>query len=220
VEEKKMLDEIWELWNSHRRADISHQVQSDGDATTVLKRYLSLQGDLYWEKKNVEAVLALSRFGGAYAQETGQKEAENVLLYNTASFTLPWWSDSLPTTPWQRRQGFEAAHRILALRKELGKGPADFSKANWVLGAHNLYRGDAKTAVADFNEALVLAREAGEKNLEACALEGLGRTRIRLSRGDREWGFENMGEARALYGEVGDKFNLEELEVFLGGKPH
>jgi tetratricopeptide (TPR) repeat protein len=219
VEDKNTLESVWEMWTSGRRAEIPALVEGDGDSTEILKKYLALQGDLYWEKRNLEAVLAVSAFGRTYAASIPQREAENVLLYNTASFTLPWWSDSLPTTPWQRRLGYEAARMLISLRKNLNKGPADFSKAYWVLGAHHLYRGNLEDAIDTFNEALVTAREVREKNLEACALEGLGRTRIRLSPRDRKWGYESLGEARSLYSEVGDTFNLAELEKFLGKPP-
>lgn len=219
MDESRVLNDVWERWTSGRRPEVPGAIESEGDEMAVLKRYLGLQGDLHWEKKDLSAVLSLSHFALHYARKRSRREAENVLLYNVASFTLPWWTDSLPSTPWQRRQGLESAAALLPLRATLNKGAADFSKAHWVLGAHHLYRGAAEPAVEQFNLAVVRARECSEKNLEACALEGLGRTRVRLVPREREWGFENLGEARALYNEVGDSFNLKELEAFLGGKP-
>ncbi|MHC5037565.1 MAG: hypothetical protein ACYTHM_09650 [Planctomycetota bacterium] len=217
--EENVLGEVWAMWTSGRRGEIAALLEQQGDSTEVLKRYLGLQGDLYWEKKDLEAVLALSGFGRAFAERHGRREAENVLLYNIGTFTLPWWSDSLPSTPWQRLRGFNAARAVLFLRRTLGKESGDLSKAYWLLGAHHLYRGNAAPAVENFSSALAKAREARDKNLEACALEGLGRTRVRLLPKDRDWGFESLGEARTLYAEVGDKFNLGELERFMGEPP-
>ncbi|MHC4601438.1 MAG: hypothetical protein ACYS47_20775, partial [Planctomycetota bacterium] len=202
-----------------QRGEIAAFLESEGDSTDVLKRYLSLQGELYWDRKDLEAVLAVTGFAMDYAARNNRGEAENVLLFNTASFTLPWWRDSLDTTPWQRELGIRAAQRLIGLRRELGKGPADLSKGYWVYSAHHFYRGNARAAVNGFNKALVQAREAGDKNLEATALEGLGRTRVRLLPKERDWGFESLGEARALYAEAGDKYNLGELEHFLGEPP-
>ena len=219
MDEASVLNRVWEMWTSSRRGEIAGFIESEGDSTEVLKRYLGLQGELYWDRKNVEAVLAVTGFARAYATLHDRKEAENILLFNTASFTLPWWRDSLDTTPWQRELGIRAAQRLIGLRRELGKGPADLSKGYWVYGAHQFYRGNARAAVNGFNKALVSAREAEDKNLEATALEGLGRTRIRLLPKERDWGFESLGEAKALYTEAGDKYNLGELEHFLGKPP-
>ncbi len=219
MDEKEALSKVWELWTSERRDEIAPLVESEGTETDILKRYLSLQNHVHWEKKDLEAVLALSRFAVEFARRAGNKEAENVILFNVASFTLPWWSDSLQATPWFRDQGLSAARRIISLRKDLGKSPVDVSQGHWILGAHHLYRGDVPDAVFHFNRSLALAREAGDKNLEASALEGLGRTRVRLVPDDRDWGFESLGEARALYGEAGDAFNLKEVERFLGEPP-
>jgi hypothetical protein len=219
VDEKTVLQEVWSRWTSGRRDEITSFVEDVGSTTDVLKRYLGLQGELYWDKKDMQAVLGITGFARTYASKHDSREADNVLLFNTASFTIPWWRDSLDTTPWQREIGIRAARRLIGLRRELDKGPADNSKAFWVLGAHELYRGNARRALDRFNEALVNAREAGDKNLEATALEGLGRTRVRMIPSERDWGFENLGEARALYAEAGDKYNLAELEHFLGEPP-
>ncbi|MHC4781363.1 MAG: hypothetical protein ACYTFG_22540 [Planctomycetota bacterium] len=220
MDEKTVLEGVWELWTTGRRGEIAGFIEGGGDTTDVLKRYLGLQGELYWEKKDLKAVLSITGFARTYAVLGGSLEAENVVLFNTASFTLPWWRDSLDTTPWQREQGLHAAQKLVAMRHDLGKGPADLSKGHWVLGAHEFFRGNAVSAVGSFNVALTHAREGGDKNLEATALEGLGRTRVRLIPKERDWGFESLGEARALYAEAGDKYNLSELEHFLGDIPN
>ncbi|MCU0723682.1 MAG: hypothetical protein MUC63_08715, partial [Planctomycetes bacterium] len=155
--------------------------------------------------------LAVSRWGLAFARAKELKDAENVLLYNLSTFTLPWWSDSLEATAGEREEGLGAADRVLALRRKLGKGPADLSKAHWALGAHRLLRGDAAPAIEAFNAAVVAAREAGDKGLEACALDGLARTRLFLVPAERAWGLETLREAKALYEEAKDSLNLGEV---------
>lgn len=217
--EREALESIWSLWTSHRREEIPPAVEGDGSPTDVLRKYLSLQGDLFWEKRDLSAVLSLTGSARDYCRAVENPEAENVLLFNTASFTLPWWSDAPAATPWQREQGRGAARLLPPLREALRKGPADLSQAWWVLGAHELYFGNAPQAIDALNRALTHAREARDKNLEACALEGLGRTRVRLVPGERDWGFESLGEARVLYAEASDAYNLKELESFLGGPP-
>ena len=214
MDEKEALEKTWELWTGGRRAELPALLEGDGDATAILRRYLALQGQLYWKRSDLEAALAISRFGLAYARKAGNREAENVLLFNVATFTLPWWYDSLPATSGQRDEGLEASQRLLALRKDLGKGPADLSKVLWVLGAHHYVRGDPGRSVVHFNAAVVQARAAGDKGLEACALEGLCRARIRLVPGERAWGLETLSEAKALYEEAGDEYNRKELEAF------
>lgn len=212
----ELLEQTWHLWNSHKRTEIVPLVEQEGSPKEVMEKYLTLQGGFFWNKRSLEAVLAISKWGLAYARVRRFPEAENVLLYNTSTFTLPWWHDSLDPTDGQKREGHLAAKALLDLRRSLGKGPADMSMAHWAAGAHALHSGDAAGALAHFNASFAAAKECSDKGLQACALDGLGRTRALLSPEDRDWGRETLAEAKALFADSGKQweFNLKEIERF------
>ncbi|MCU0723525.1 MAG: hypothetical protein MUC63_07910, partial [Planctomycetes bacterium] len=68
MSDKALLQKVWELWTTGKRPEIPAAVEAAGDPAKVLTSYLALQRDLYWEKTCLEASLAVSRWGLAFAR--------------------------------------------------------------------------------------------------------------------------------------------------------
>lgn len=213
MEPNALLDRLWEFWTTGRRQEIVPLIEGQGDAEDVLKLYLTLQGGLFWQRRDLAAVLAVSRWGIEFARRHHNLEAENVLLYNVSTFTLPWWSDSLPTTPGQREQGRNAAQRLVGLREHMGKRADDLSMAQWVCGAHAMFSGDLDEAAEAFLAAVEEAKVVGDKGLEACAVEGMGRAVTLLDPMVRDEGLETLDQADQLYREAGEKYEYHRNEL-------
>lgn len=146
----------------------------------VINTYSKLMRQLYWEEKNLPAVVAMARAGVQYGltaaaatsdpdTATKIKSVAKEIAYNLASFTWPGWDEpGMVIGPSDLAMGLDAAKVNLRLANELNKGDLPLSRAYWMLGGQHLASGHLSEAEACFNQAAhyaTVANEEGERLL-------------------------------------------------------
>jgi tetratricopeptide (TPR) repeat protein len=154
------------------------------DPAAVAAAYSALLKRLYWEKRDVNAVLGLGRAGIQFCSDKAEaaascrymdqayklRSAAKQLSYNLASYTWPGWNEpDLMLEPPQIAAGLDAARQNLRLALELDKGDLPLSRAYWMLGGHLLSAGAYAEAEAHYSRAEMYAKRAGEKSEGALA---------------------------------------------------
>lgn len=138
----------------------------------VVKVYQQLIRHLYWQEKNLPALMVLAQAGLQHAltvEATLPPEAANALksvakglAYDLASFTWPGWAEPGinidPTALWV---GLDTAKINLRLAQELQKDELPMSRAYWMLGGQQLANGQLEMAEASFTQAESYAAAAG-----------------------------------------------------------
>ena len=147
---------------------LSHQA----DPLTVADTFNQLVLHLYWEVKRLPQVISLARAGIQYAlaqaaaeydpeQAAELKRKARAIAYNLASCTWPGWAEpDITLTPADMAVGLDAARAALRLATELGEGDMRLSRANWMIGAHQLAAGQLEAARAAFELAAIYAEAA------------------------------------------------------------
>jgi len=145
-------------------AAIDYLNQQDGPLA-VINTYSQLVRRLYWEEKNLPAVIAIALAGiqyglmasGAASHPDTAVKIKSVakgLAYDLASFTWPGWDESgIEIGSSDLAIGLEAAKANLRFAKELDKGDLPLSRAYWMLGGHHLASSNLSEAAACFNKA-------------------------------------------------------------------
>ena len=145
------------------------------DPLLVAETYYDLVKDLYWERRNIPQVIAISRAGIQYCSDQAEKAAASDwetaytmrsaakrLAYNLASFTWPGWNEAhIVLEPPHVAEGLDAARLNLRLALELDKGDLPLSRAYWMLAGHLLAAKAAAGAEANFRRAAMYAGRAG-----------------------------------------------------------
>lgn len=162
-------------------------LDQENDPKKAVAAYSQLITKLYWENKNLPAVIGVAVAGIQYATAASRrKEPENPALatellgsakamsYNLASFTWPGWDEpGIAIGASDVRLGLEAAKTNLRLAWELSKAGLPICRAYWMLGAQYLANGMTDQARHAFNESARYAQNAevqSEKLLaEGCA---------------------------------------------------
>jgi hypothetical protein len=135
-----------------------------GDRGAAAERYDRLVRELYWQAKDLPAVVFLARAGiqfclvrAAEAAETDPDLADRLrgaaktLAYNLGSFTwLGWDEPGVEISRTDLAAGYDAARLNLRLAVELERGPGRLSAAHWLMGAHHLAAGEHDSAAAAF----------------------------------------------------------------------
>lgn len=131
----------------------------------------------------------------------------DVLAFSRA---MHWYSDLRPTGDLWREvftYGVRAA-------RALGRRRDEAVQLNFLGWALNRIHGLHQEALRNHRQALLAAREAGDRNEEAWALQYCGRTE--LDRGKAAEAVEIFGPAIALFDELGDQFGQHVTLSFLG----
>jgi hypothetical protein len=135
------------------------------DPLTVANVYSTLVMRLYWEDKNLPAVVAIARAGIQYGLTAAAMASDHDLAmeiksvakevaYNLASFTWPGWDEpGMIISQSDVAIGLDAAKTNLRLADELKKGDLPLSRAYWMLGRHYLASGHLDKAKACFAKA-------------------------------------------------------------------
>ena len=139
----------------------------------VAQAYVDLVNVLYWEERDMDHVVAMSRAGIQYASDQALaqgagsgayftlRSSAKALAYNLGSFTWPGWKEAnLQIDALHVAAGMDAARLNLRLALELDKGDLPLSRAYWLLGAHLLADGHYRGAQALFGRAAMYARRA------------------------------------------------------------
>lgn len=131
----------------------------------VINTYSQLVRRLYWEEKNLPAVIAIALAGIQYGLTASTaashpdtavkiKSVAKGLAYDLASFTWPGWDEAdIVIGPSALAIGLEAAKANLRFAKALDKGDLPLSRAYWMLAGHHLAGGNLSDAAACFNKA-------------------------------------------------------------------
>jgi hypothetical protein len=147
------------------------------DPLLVAEAYDDLVKDLYWERRNIPQVIAMSRAGIQYCFDQAEKvaasdwetayslrSAAKRLTFNLASFTWPGWNEAhIVLEPPHVAEGLDAARLNLRLALELDKGDLALSRAYWMLAGHLLAVKAAAGAEANFRRAAMYAERAGAR---------------------------------------------------------
>lgn len=148
--------------------------------------YAKLQLELYWNRKDIFGVIALSRAGIQHCLvaahlTTYQTQAEELrvrakaLSYNLASFTWPGWDQNgIELTKSDIAIGLEAARLNLRLAVELDRPAKAKANAFWLLGAHEIAADRLPEATETFSRGMKYAVDGGEPLLGQM-LEGYAR---------------------------------------------
>jgi hypothetical protein len=151
-----------------------------GEPEKVMGVFELVTRDLYWEKKDLTATMALGRAAVQYGLTASlqmaardQKAAYRVrsqaksIAYDLASFSWPGWDEKgIGISPSDLILGQDAAKTNLRLAVSLRKGDLPMSRAFWVLGAHHLAAEKLPGARKAFVEGIKYATAAEDKGLE------------------------------------------------------
>jgi hypothetical protein len=138
----------------------------------------------YWDDLDLHAAVAVAGQGIELADRWLASasagavrpilQALRAVAYDLGSFTWPGWDVAgITISDRHLHVGSEAARRCLALTHELGLTGLPLSRAQWLVGAHQLAAGDLDDAQASFILAGTEAASAGSR-AEALLAEGYG----------------------------------------------
>ncbi len=184
------------------------ELLEQGDIETLSK----FQTKIYWEEKDLVKMVSTTQ----KILNTIQGGGKDPFLYNLASFTCPWWSDSLPVNQTEAETGMNAALELLELRQSQKTPDTKLAGANWILAVHYLYtERNSKEAISHFQESIKLVKNNTDefsKLVNANSIEGIGRVKVLLHKEDHP---EELESARNAYIASNDEYSLKELEYFL-----
>lgn len=170
-----MLDTVVAYLNDGDSFTAIEYLNQQNEPLAVINTYSKLVIQLYWEEKDLPAVVAMARAGVQYgltaAAATSDpdtasqiKSVAKKIAYNLASFTWPGWDEpGMVIGPSDLAMGLDAAKVNLRLANELNKGDLPLSRAYWMLGGHHLASGHLNEAEAHFNQAAHYAAEANQE---------------------------------------------------------
>jgi hypothetical protein len=159
-----MLDELIRLLReADSYAAVQHLQGASGEgALEVAERFDAAVRGLYWDRKDVSAVVTVARAGilyclGKRAEADTQEIADQlagkakVLAANMASFTWPGWAEpGCSPSRADKEAGLDAARLNLRLAEELGRPPERIEDAHWLLGAQLIAAGEPELALEEF----------------------------------------------------------------------
>src|SRR5688500_2666906 len=135
---------------------IEHVHRTGLDPHAIAETYGDIADDLYWERKDLGAAIAVLRAGIQHALVEGQRllvehpatgnrvrGKAKTLAFSLASFTWNGWGEEgIVITSADLRIGRDAARLHARLVKELGRGAKVVANGEWMLGAHALSAGE------------------------------------------------------------------------------
>jgi hypothetical protein len=129
------------------------------------KAYLDLILHLYWDRKNIAAVIPLAQAGIAYTlQQPDLQKTAKALTYNLASFCWPGWDEpGIPLGEPEIAAGEQAAQQHAQIIETLPATAIEKSRTAWMTGAYHLARRRYPQAIDSFNHAADLAQQAGSE---------------------------------------------------------
>ncbi|RYX85035.1 hypothetical protein EON83_07245 [bacterium] len=181
----------------------------------VLRACQELAAKIYWDKKDLVGVVAVSLFGLSLGWRIansldGEEETSVIfsitkaIAYNLASFTWPGWDESgIQIGHTDLTIGLSAAKINLRLAHELNKGNLPLARANWMLAAHYLAQKEYTHAERNFALSATHALEADEQ-AEVLLAEGFQVLTLLLA------GLRESGASEKRLNEVKEKLRLLE----------
>ena len=218
------MDDLLPILQKYDTSEFIEHLNKQLDYQTPLKELsdllLGIQKGLYWKHQNIEKVLLLSEKIMEFLESHPDASArhKSPVLYNIASFTCPWWSDSLDISVKQGKIGLQAAIELVELRKKYNFEPIKMSGGLWILAGHYLYTAkDYQKAFSTYTQSEKLAAGVPSEKMSPLlvsnSIEGQARTEFLL--GDSLKGEELMEKAMQLYNKSEDEYSKGEADIFL-----
>ncbi len=158
-------------------AAINYLCKQD-DPFSIMSTFNDVVGHLYWEDKDLAGVVAMGRAGIQYGL-AASAEAESInpeaakelcskvraLAFNVASYTWPGWEEAgVEPNSTDVALGYDAAKAAVRLVEEMEAEPIMFTRAFWMLGAHQLAAGKSARAEQSFSLSARYADESSSKS--------------------------------------------------------
>ena len=194
------------------------------DALAAVETYNKLLKQLYYEQRDIAAVISMGRAGiqhgltsaaGAGAPFARDlKDRARSIAYNLASYTWPGWDElGIKLDASQIAQGLDAAAAAVRLSAELGQDALHQSRGLWMLAAHQLAASDLPAAAGNFKHAADLARTAQAPG-EALLSEGFVALAGLLAAPNNAAAEARCADVkRRLAGEKDGRFFIEQLDT-------
>lgn len=210
-QEQNALAKAIELTEQQDSFAAASYLESTGDAGQVGELYSHLLRALYFEKKNVPAMVMLGRAGIQFClraadreQAAGNDEVANELRgiaktisYNLGANTWPGWDDEgITINRSDLAAGWDAASLNLRLAQELKRGDEVLGNAHWLAGAHRLAVGDWSAANEHFLQTKQRFQAAGNA-AQVLMAEGYLALTEKLAANTRDAGAKRLSEALA-----------------------
>ena len=179
-----MIDQALALLTKKDTYAAIEYLSQQADPLAVANAYTTLVTQLYWDEKNLPAVIAMGRAGAQYALaaalNTDDETAAQLrgiakgICYNLASFTWPGWDEpGFEITASDIAVGLDAAKANLRYAQELDKGDLPLSRAYWMIGVHYLATRNPQQATPCFSQAEAYAATA-QSTAETLLAQGFG----------------------------------------------
>lgn len=150
------------------------------DPETAMSVFSLVTRDLYWERKDLTAAMALGRAGVEFGLNTSLRYARDnpdlayrlrsqakSIAYDLASFSWPGWEEpGIEIDTSDLVLGQDAAKTNLRLAVTLKKGDLPMSRAYWILGVHHLAADKPEGARKAFVEGIKYATAAEARDFE------------------------------------------------------
>lgn len=192
-----MRDRALQILAEQGEFEVIEFLAAQPDSLAVTRAFLEIVRHLYWKQKDIHRTVVMAQAGiqfgltaaitvsGEESERAGEiRSAAKALAYDLGSFTWPGWDEpGMELSAAYIRFGHEAARLNLRLAQELQKGPLPLSRAFWLVGAHDLVRGERESAIQRFAEAKRGAETAGAA-VEVRLAEGYEYLAVALSAPD------------------------------------
>ncbi len=172
---KQLSEQALELYQSQDSFAAIIFLSRLHDPKLTMNALADLMRHQYWQEKDLVGALAFARAGIQFGLQTALdydlsepelayelRSAAKGFAYNFASFAwLGWNEPGVVITSADHAAGFDAASVNLRLAQELERGDLPTSRAYWMVAAYCLAEGDYKQAIANFEQGVLFARQAG-----------------------------------------------------------
>lgn len=216
----ELFDKVMGAFGNDDSNLVIDELLSPGQDIELFSKQIGLQKSLYWKEHNIPRVVSYTHKAVNFVEShpDGTPRQVTSLLYNLASFTCPWWSDSLDISSGEAQTGLEAAKRLVAIREEHQFEKMKLAGGYWILASHYMYTSkDFAKAKEFYDKTIEFAEQARDDKLyyllKGNSIEGIGRAKI-LCNNDQS-GKEDITKAIEIYKEAEDDYSTGEAEVFL-----
>ncbi len=224
LSDDQLVEHLKDLNPEALAIELETMLSSGLDFKEMNNTLIDVQKKLYWKLQRLDLIIQLTHRCVEFLESHQETTAATIspYLYNLASFTAPWWSDSLQVSEEQGKEGWNASKKLVELRTANNFDTIKIAGAHWILAVHEAYTTkDTQRAIEEFNRTEEMARSVPQEKMSALlvgnSIEGVGRAKL-LS-GDAS-GRADVKRAQELYRESEDEYRLGESDIFLKSINH